>query len=704
MPDPVTSDPVTSDIVYDLPSAGSPALSPDGAKVAYVYARAHRGEASPRSSVRLVEIDGTGDRLFTEGPKDSAPQWSPDGATLAFLRPGRSGAARKSPPRQIWLKRLDAAEPARLTDLDHDVVAYAWSPTGEFIIAVVDVDPHRGEGDGAGDAPRTMVIRETYYRGDTLGYVVDAHHHLFRIDPRSGESIQLTEGDYDHAHPAVSPDGKWIAFSSDRTDRRHAGRPYTSQLCLMPAGGGGIRVVTPDAFQAGAPSWNLAGPESWGEPGRVGEYELAAVITDEAQRQHAYVNLVDAATGDRVRLHDDSIYPQTGFFPIAPPPRVRLIGEEATFAADSDGASGIRHVDWRRLGPWRADRHRTVADLAAEEHRREQYADRAEDEIIGDLHLVGGPGERVARAVFTASAPDAPGEIMTQAVGRYSEQERAADRAAAVRLTSHAAAYLASHQIGRTEHFTIERAGLEIPCGLVFPPGFSPDREWPLVLEIHGGPNGFFGRGFNPLHQVIAGAGNIVLFVNPRGSGTYGADFTGAVLGDWAGEDSLDLIAALDEACARPYVDASRVGVHGYSYGGYMTAWLIGHHDRFKAAVAGAPVINLLSMIGTSDIGPPWGPWQWGGGPAERRGWYIERSPLNCAERVNCPVLLMHGDADHRVPISQGEEYFQALKMHGKEVEFVRFPGCSHLMMRAAHPALRKEYYDRLSDWFARWL
>ena len=691
--------PVTSDIVYDLPAVGSPNLSPDGTRVAYAYSRAHRGEASPRSQIRLVDADGANDRLFTEGPGDSAPQWSPDGAVVAFLRPGAADAARGNPPRQIWLKPPGAAEARRLTDLDHDVAAFAWSPTGDFVIAVVDVDPYRDPG---GDAPRTMVIRETYYRGDTLGYVVDAHHHLFRIALPSGGAEQLTEGDYGHAHPAVSPDGKWIALSSDRTERRHDGRPYTSQLCIMPAQGGEIRVVTPDAFQTGAPSWNLAGPESWDDPDHADEYELAVAITDEEQRHHPYVCLVDAATGERVRLHDDSLYPQSGFFPIGAPPRVRLIGEEATFAADADGASRIHHVDWRRLGPWRADRHRTVADLASGEHRREHYADRAEDEVIGDLHIAGKPGERIARAVFSASPPERPAELWTQAIGHYSEEERAANRANAVQLTAHAAEYAASHEIGRVEQFTIERGGLEIPCGLVFPPGFTPEREWPLVLEIHGGPNGVFTRGFNPLHQVIAGAGYVVLFVNPRGSSTYGADFTGAVLGDWGGEDSLDLIAALDEACARPYIDADRVGVHGYSYGGYMTSWLIGHYDRFKAAVVGAPVVNLLSMIGTSDIGPPWGPWQWGGRPAERRDWYIERSPINYAEQVKCPVLLMHGDADHRVPIAQGEEYFAALKMHGKEVEFVRFPGCSHLMMRVAHPALRKEYYDRLTGWFDR--
>ena len=217
------------------------------------------------------------------------------------------------------------------------------------------------------------------------------------------------------------------------------------------------------------------------------------------------------------------------------------------------------------------------------------------------------------------------------------------------------------------------------------------------MLEIHGGPNSAFMTAFNPLHQIIAGAGCIVLFTNPRGSTSYGADFTSRVLEDWGGEDYLDLMAAVDAACRRPYVDERRLGVHGYSYGGFMASWIVGHTDRFKAAVVGAPVINLLSMYGTTDIGVPFGEEQWGGRPPRNLDWYLERSPLTYGDRVQTPVLLLHGEADIRCPIGQSEEYFVALKRQGKTVEFVRFPDCSHLFLRTGHPALRKEYYDRVA-------
>ncbi|MDA1061803.1 MAG: S9 family peptidase, partial [Chloroflexi bacterium] len=271
-------------------------------------------------------------------------------------------------------------------------------------------------------------------------------------------------------------------------------------------------------------------------------------------------------------------------------------------------------------------------------------------------------------------------------------------------LTAIAAPYLEGHAIGRAERFRVHRGGHSLDCWLLHPPHFDPRRRYPLLLEIHGGPNGHFGAGFNPLHQVLAGAGNLVLSVNPRGSTSYGADFTAAVYEDWGGEDALDLLAALDSASSRPYVDADRLGVHGYSYGGYMSAWLVGHDHRFRAAAIGAPVTNLVSMYGQTDIAASFGERQWGGLPQDNLAHYLERSPLTYAEHIGTPVLLLHGEADIRVPISQSEELFTALKRRGKTVEFVRFPGCSHLFLRVGHPSLRRAYYDRVTEWFQRWL
>ena len=177
-----------------------------------------------------------------------------------------------------------------------------------------------------------------------------------------------------------------------------------------------------------------------------------------------------------------------------------------------------------------------------------------------------------------------------------------------------------------------------------------------------------------------------------------------AVLDDWGGEDYLDLMAAVDEVAARPYVDETRMGVHGYSYGGFMSSWIVGHNDRYKAAVVGAPCTDLVGMYGTSDIGVSFGEVQWGGTFEESYQKLVDRSPITYVPNVAAPVLLLHGEADVRCPISQSEAYFVRLKRLGKEVEMVRFPGCSHSFPRQGHPKLREEYLARTLEWFERHL
>ena len=234
--------------------------------------------------------------------------------------------------------------------------------------------------------------------------------------------------------------------------------------------------------------------------------------------------------------------------------------------------------------------------------------------------------------------------------------------------------------------------------------GFDRSRQYPMVLDIHGGPNGAFYDSFTPLQQILATSGYLVLAVNPRGSSTYGKDFMMSVLGDWGGEDYQDLMAAVDEVAARPYVDEGRLGVCGYSYGGFMTSWLIGHNDRFKAAVVGASCTDLYSMYGTSDIGVSFGEDQWGGSLVDAAEKLIKHSPITYTSKVNTPVLLLHGEADARCPVAQSEEYFVVLKRLGKQVEFVRFPECNHLFLRTGHPKMREEYLARTLGWFQKWL
>ena len=663
--------PITPDIVNTLPGVASPAISPDGSVVAYV-----RGQVEDGKRVSWIEsapFEGGESRRLTAGPSDSAPVWSPDGAALAFLRPATSDAGS---PRQIWLLPSDGGEAQRLTDLPHAVAGFDWLPDGSAVIATVDIDPHRGKRDGSG----TTVVRDTYYRGDALGYREDAWHQLFRIDARTGEAVQLTSGAYNHAHPVVSPDGRWVAFTADRNVDREKRRPFGSELCMMSTlgvGGGHVERLTPGVMSAGKPCWSPDGRS------------LAVAITDPSQRHQAYLERVERYSGTRTRLTDDTLNPQTGFFPIAGPPPMVWNDDGLTFAADARGRSGVYRVKSDGSEPVHAVR--SEAELI---NGFDVSADGSSIAIVsttpaapgGVLSFLSPPAERgEARPALDAGMPEAEGGSPTL-------------------LTSASDDFLEAHEVGDVEFFEIERDGWTIPCGLVYPPGFDPDKSYPLVMEIHGGPNGFFGEGFNVLHQVIAGAGYLVLFVNPRGSSTYGADFTDAVTVDWGGEDSLDLLAALDEVCERPYVDANRLGVHGYSYGGYMTTWLIGHDHRFKAAVAGAPVVNLWSMWGVSDIGPSWGSYQWGDVPDDNFDWYRKRSPITYVRHVRCPVLILHGEHDWRVPISQGEEYFAGLRYRGKTAEMVRFPACSHLMMRVGDPALVQEYYERMLQWFKRYV
>jgi len=304
--------------------------------------------------------------------------------------------------------------------------------------------------------------------------------------------------------------------------------------------------------------------------------------------------------------------------------------------------------------------------------------------------------ERSAQAAIVLSTfPASPGELhYLDLVSTANEQ-----------LTDVNREYLQEHPPARMEKFFVQRKGLEVECRLWFPPGFDRTRQYPMVLDVHGGPNGAFYDAFNPLQQVLATSGYLVLAVNPRGSSTYGKDFMMSVLGDWGGEDYQDLMASVEEVVAeRRYVDGQRMGVHGYSYGGFMAGWIVGHDTRFKAAVVGAPCIDLYSMYGTSDIGISFGESQWGGNLMDSAQELIKRSPITYASDVETPVLLLHGEADMRCPISQSEEYFQVLRRLGKEVEFVRFPDSSHLFPRLGHPKMREEYMARTLAWFQKWL
>jgi dipeptidyl aminopeptidase/acylaminoacyl peptidase len=367
-----------------------------------------------------------------------------------------------------------------------------------------------------------------------------------------------------------------------------------------------------------------------------------------------------------LRLTDDAVKPATGFPPLMPTARLKWTGDNRIFfMADRRGES-------------------FQCSVSAEG---------------GPLHYVCGGGVQMAAVSYDAAtksacalcaSPYSPVDIrwvgLTDGVTRQ--------------LTDYNRAYLNEHPPAKLRKSSFSRGDTSVESRVWLPPGFDETKKYPMILEVHGGPNAAFYDAFTPIHQVLATAGYVVLAVNPRGSASYGNDFTMAVLGDWGGEDYLDIMAAVDEMTSRQYVDSSRLGIHGYSYGGFMTSWTIGHTNRFKAAVVGAPCTNLSSLYGTSDIGVAWGEHQWGGMRKDNLDVYYEHSPITYAPNVTTPVLLLHGESDVRCPIEQSEQYFVALKRLGKEAEFIRFPNCSHLFTRQGHPKMREEYLSRMLAWF----
>ena len=646
-------EPIAPDLIYQIKAVSDPDLSPDGTHLAFTVSWTDKESMEDRSQIQMVQISNGEPVAFTQGTRDANPRFSPDGRSLAFLR--RDDKKR----RQVWVMGAQGGEARQLTELPGGVTELQWSPDSQSIAVVSDVDPDRPPDDHDPEKdPRVVVARRIRYRQDVEGWRGDAHHHIFVVDVNDGSVRQLTDGDWDDSAPAWSPDGQRIAFISGRRDDRDLWA--LTEVYVVSVSGGEPAMWSEGLYSVAALGWSPDGSK------------LVSVASDLLEGNVSYQGWLFVLQPGKTprRLTDDSLKPVAGFPPQGPFTKLRWTEDDRVlFLADARGQTFFCSVPGGG----------------------------------GDVRRITGGGSQMtalaldaqAKTVVVASvSPDSVGDLY--AVDPESGSMR--------RLTSYNLDYFQEHPPAGLQKFEFQRAGFTIESRVLLPPGFDESRKYPMILEVHGGPNGVFYDAFSPLHQVLATAGYIVLAVNPRGSSTYGADFTMAVLGDWGGEDYLDIMAAVDEMTSRSYVDTSRLGVHGYSYGGFMTSWTIGHTDRFRAAVVGAPVTDLSSMYGTSDIGISFGERQWGGSREDILDEYLKRSPLSYAGNVSAPVLLLHGETDVRCPISQSEQYFVTLKRLGKEVEFVRFPNCSHLFMRTGHPRMREEYLTRVLEWFNRHL
>lgn len=635
-------------LVYELAAASDPQLAPDGTRIVYTLARIDPASDTVRSQVWCCDIDGKNQRqLLWSAPRNRMARWSPDGRRLAFVTTQRDWHS-------LRVLTFEGNEAWPLADYREPITGLDWSPDGSQIAytIAIDIDNFAGRPPRSATVPPVRVTRRIDYKQDGFGYLNNKRSQLFLVDVSNNRQQRLSNSTFDYSHPQWSPDGTRIAA------RRSSNNGMHSQLAILDVDSGKEELILPERGTAAVYAWSPEGTRILigGELEKTNQLDFFLYSTTDQSLQ---------------RLTDDlPCQPYAGYPTLVEPSQpVWVDTNHALFHAIRGGASGLYLLD--------------TTNGALEELYHWQGQN------------TGLSAERSGRYfVMAHGSLERSGEIVV-----FDRQERSAQL-----ISNHNEALLAEHPPARFEQFVVQRGDIHIDAWLLFPPGFNPRKRYPLVLDIHGGPHNFYGPVLNPVQQCLAGTGFIVLFANPRGSTSYGRAFTQAVVGDWGGEDFHDLMAVLDETIKRPYVDAERLGIYGYSYGGYMTAWAIGQTNRFKAAVCGAPVFDMFSFYGTSDIGHVFGEYEFGGPPRERKAWYDQRSPSSYAHQVRTPTLILHGEADDRCPIGQGEQMFAMLYKAGCTVEFVRYPGSSHLMLRNGPAPHRVDYLTRLRDWFVQYL
>ena len=629
-------------LVYGLRPAADPQVSPDGTRLAYTVSTTEREPGKTLSQVWLANIDGTGARELTTAPgRNRSARWSPDGRTLAFLS-DRSGDD------ALYLLPMDGGEARKLFAFHTAMADVAWSPDGRQLVFTAEIDPEHLAGRPDGKATYVRVTSRLDYKQDNRGYLGDTRRQVFVASAETGEHRQVTDDAVDHNFPQWSPDGSWLAM---QVPNRNG---MCSQLRLL-------RLSDGEAVDIG-PEMGVVATWAWAPDGA-----RIVFAGDTEQTWQTDIFLLDVAGREVRRLTDDlQCLPAAGFPTIEPPSQpVWLDDAHVLFHAVRAGASGL----------W-------VVDLTTGEY----------EQIEGSQSLRSGLSTDDAKRFFAQgfSSLDGTGEI--HVFDRSDGSSKV--------VTRQSAPVFAETPVAGWERFDVRRDGFTIEAWLLKPADFDASKRYPVVLDVHGGPNGYYGFGFNAIQQVLATNDVITVFSNPRGSSSYGRHFTRQVASDWGGEDYHDLMAVVDAVATRPYVDEQRMGIYGYSYGGYMTAWTIAQNDRFKAAVCGAPCFDLESMFGTSDISHTFGVLQWGGAPHEQREWYATHSPSQFAHNTKTPTLIIHGEADDRCPIGQGEQMFVTLKRAGVDVEFARYPGGSHLFMRVGPPEQRRDVLERVLGWF----
>jgi dipeptidyl aminopeptidase/acylaminoacyl peptidase len=640
------------DTFLDMESLGAPAISPDGRQIVFARTWNDKMKDQSRSNLWIVDADGTRVRELTRGGwRDSSPSWAPDSKRIAFMS-DRDGT------NQLHVMYLDTGEVAQLTRMQRAPSDIQWSPDGKqiaFTQTIPDEDPilrvelpRRPR--GAEWARGAVIVDRLSWARDGTGPVEKGYSHIFVVDAvLGGTPRQITEGKFNHSGPAWSADGQSIYFSGLRKQEaeymRGDSEVYSIDLKTLQ-----VKTLT-----------DRKGPDNGPTPSPNGKLIAYTGYDDQDFTSHLSSLYLMDSSGASKRVLAGNLNNSPG---------------ELTWAPDNSGVYftvGENGSDSIYFAP--------VSGQARKLSGNEQQT------------LTGLSFSNAGQVATVRTTPYRPGVLAMFKI------DAAKDVNTWKTLVDVNEDVLAGVKLGEMEElWYTSKDGLKVQGWLIKPANFQAGMKYPMVLWIHGGPWSMYDVGFNWSFQNFAAMGYAVLYTNPRGSTGYGQQFVNGIQHSYPGKDYDDLMAGVDAAIAKGFIDERNMFVCGGSGGGVLTAWIVGHTDRFAAAVSMRPVINWHSFVGTTD-GPNWYrqfkkyPWE---DPME----YAVRSPLNFAANVKTPTMVMTGEADLRTPMGQSEEYYRALKMLKKETLLVRMPEEFHGWRRPSHRLLQQLY---LMAWFDKY-
>jgi dipeptidyl aminopeptidase/acylaminoacyl peptidase len=644
------SDKISLADYFEWEQVQSPSFSPDGRQIVFTRRWIDKLNDDWKSSLWIMNADGSRARMLLNG---SNAVWSPDGTRIAYVAPGEPRGA------QIFVKWMDVDGPAtqitRLTESPSDLT---WTPDGKSVVFRMNVPPSsrsswRVENQLTALKPRNAewtaaprVVEKLNYRRDRVGFTSDNVSQLFVVTAEGGTPRQITHDEYGVSSIDLTPDGRTVLFSSGprREDGEYEWRE--SDVYAVDLSSGTVKQLT---TRRGPDSNPVASPD-----GRLVAYTGYDWTDDTWVDSRLYVMNIDG-TGSRVLTASLDRSPQNM--------RWARDGSGIYFHVQDKGAQNLYFVSLRG----------EIRQVTRGAHMLS----------VADMTPAG-------TALGILSAPYKPGDIVTFDVRRPADMKQ---------LTDVNGDVLAGKKLGEVEEIWFKGAdNWDVQGWIVKPPDFDASKKYPLMLSIHGGPHSMYNVAFNFGWQEHAANGYVVLYTNPRGSTGYGSAFGNAIKRAYPGKDYDDLMAGVDAVIAKGYVDTQNMFVYGCSGGGVLTAWIVGKTDRFAAASANCPVTNWLSFVGTTD-GASWYrnfdklPWE---DPSE----HLRRSPLMLVGNVKTPTMLMTGVNDLRTPISQTEEYYEALKVRKVPTAMIRFNDEWHGTSSKPSNFARTQLY--LREWFTR--